>query len=259
MDRMVASALFALALFVGMLILLSVGRRIGARHLTSDPKGARTGTGTIEAAVFALLGLLIAFTFSGAVSRFDARRHLIVEEANAIGTAYLRLDLLPAGAQPALREEFRRYVEHRLEVFRKLSNVQAASAELDVATKLQRTIWSQAVAASQAEGATPSAPMLLLPALNQMIDITTTRTMALQLHPPLIIFGMLFLVALASALLAGYAMAGGKDRKWLHVIAFALVIALTVYVILDIEFPRLGLIRVDAFDQALVYLLETMK
>jgi hypothetical protein len=88
--------------------------------------------------------------------------------------------------------------------------------------------------------------MLLLPALNQMIDITTTRTMALQLHPPLIIFGMLFLVALASALLAGYAMAGGKDRKWLQVIAFALVIALTVYVILDIEFPRLGLIRVDA-------------
>lgn len=259
MDRMVASALFAFVLFVGMLILLKVGRRIGARHLASDPKGARTGTGTIEAAVFALLGLLIAFTFSGAVSRFDARRHLIVEEANAIGTAYLRLDLLPAGAQPPLREEFRRYVEHRLEVFRKLSNVQAASAELDVAAKLQGTIWSQAVAATQAEGAVSSAPMLLLPALNQMIDITTTRTMSLQLHPPLIIFGMLFLVALASALLAGYAMAGGKDRKWLHVIAFALVIALTVYVILDIEFPRLGLIRVDAFDQALVDLLKSMK
>jgi hypothetical protein len=101
--------------------------------------------------------------------------------------------------------------------------------------------------------------MLLLPALNQMIDITTTRTMALQLHPPLIIFGMLFLVALASALLAGYSMAGGKDRKWIHVIGFALVIAITVYVILDIEFPRFGLIRVDAFDQALVDLLQSMK
>jgi hypothetical protein len=101
--------------------------------------------------------------------------------------------------------------------------------------------------------------MLLLPALNQMIDITTTRTMALQLHPPLIIFGMLFLVALASALLAGYGMAGGKSRRWLHVIGFALVIGLTVYVILDIEFPRYGLIRVDAFDQALVDLLKSMK
>lgn len=259
MDRMVASALFSFALFVGMLILLNVGRRIGAKHLASDPKGARTGTGTIEAAVFALLGLLIAFTFSGAVSRFDARRHLIVEEANAIGTAYLRLDLLPAGAQPAMRKEFRQYVEHRLKIFQNLSDVKAAKAESARATELQRKIWTQAVAASQSEGAAPSAPMLLLPTLNQMIDITTTRVMALQLHPPIIIFAMLFLVALASALLAGYSMAGGKDRKWIHVIGFAFVIALTVYVILDIEFPRLGLIRVDAFDQALVDLLQSMK
>ncbi len=259
MDRMVASALFSFALFVGMLILLTVGRRIGANHLASDPKGARAGTGTIEAAVFALLGLLIAFTFSGAVSRFDNRRNLIVEEANAIGTAYLRLDLLPAGAQPTLREEFRKYVAYRLEVFRKLPDAQAANTQLSNVKKLQEKIWSQAVAASQAQGASPTAPMLLLPALNQMIDITTTRTMALQLHPPFIIFGMLFLVALASALLAGYAMAGGKDRKWLHVFGFALVIALTVYVILDIEFPRLGLIRVDAFDQALTDLLKSMK
>lgn len=70
---------------------------------------------------------------------------------------------------------------------------------------------------------------------------------------------MLFLVALASALLAGYGMAGGKSRRWLHVISFAVVIALTVYVILDIEFPRRGLIRVDAFDQALVEVRESMK
>ena len=259
MDRMVASAFFAFALFVGMLILLYVGRRVGAQHLASDPKGARTGTGTIEAAVFALLGLLIAFTFSGAVSRFDARRHLIVEEANAIGTAYLRLDLLPTGAQPALRETFRQYVNSRLETYRKLPDIEPAKAEHSKSIKLQEAIWTNAVAATQAPDSSPAAPMLLLPALNQMIDITTTRTMALQLHPPFIIFGMLFLVALASALLAGYAMAGGKDRKWLHVIAFALVIALTVYVILDIEFPRAGLIRVDAFDQALLDLLKSMK
>lgn len=259
MDRMVASAFFAFALFVGMLILLNVGRRIGARHLASDPKGARTGTGTVEAAVFALLGLLIAFTFSGAVSRFDHRRHLIVEETNAIGTAYLRLDLLPAGAQPALRETFRQYVNSRLETYRKLPDIEAAKAEHSKSIKLQEAIWTNAVAASQAQGASSDAPMLLLPALNHMIDITTTRAMALELHPPLIIFGMLFLVALASALLAGYSMAGGKDRKWLHVIGFALVIGITVYVILDIEFPRFGLIRVDAFDKALVDLLNSMK
>ena len=232
---------------------------IGAMHLASDPKGARTGTGTIEAAVFALLGLLIAFTFSGAVSRFDDRRHLIVEEANAIGTAYLRLDLLPADAQPTLREEFRRYVEYRLEVFRKLSDVRAATRGTGRSDKTAEKNLDPGGRRLPGGRCLPCSPMLLLPALNQMIDITTTRAMALQLHPPLIIFGMLFLVALASALLAGYSMAGGKDRKWLHVIGFALVIGLTVYVILDIEFPRFGLIRVDAFDQALVDLLKSMK
>jgi hypothetical protein len=208
------SSLFALGILVGMLVMLDIGRRIGAKQLATDPEGARTGTGTIEAAVFALLGLLIAFTFSGALSRFDDRRHLIVEEANAIGTAYLRLDLLPVDSQVGLRKNFRQYVESRLGIYRKLPDILAAKAELVKATKLHREIWARAVAASQAEGAASSAAVLLLPALNQMIDITTTRVAALQLHPPLIIFGMLSLVALFSALLAGYGMAGAKSRRW---------------------------------------------
>jgi hypothetical protein len=241
--------LFALSLFIGMLLLLEIDRRIDARRLVKDPEGARTGTDAIKGAVFALLGLLIAFTFSGAASKFDTRRQLIIEETNAIGTAYLRFDLLPASMQPALQESFRQYVDARLEVYRKLPDVQAAKAELAKAIQLQEAIWTQAVAA----------PMLLLPALNQMIDITTTRTMATQLHPPLIIFVMLFGLALASALLAGYGMASGKSRSWLHIFGFAAVIAVAIYVILDIEYPRLGLIQVDAFDQTLVELRQSMK
>jgi hypothetical protein len=101
--------------------------------------------------------------------------------------------------------------------------------------------------------------MLLLPALNAMIDITTTRTMSAQMHPPTIIFAMLFVVALASALLAGHGLAGGRRRNWLHMVSFAAILALAVYVILDLEFPRLGLIRVEAFDQALVDLLQSIQ
>src|SRR5512147_455234 len=117
MNRVIVASLFAAGLFVGMILLLEFGRRLGRRREGKDEEGARAGLGAVEGAVFALLGLLIAFTFSGAASRFDARRELIVEEANAIGTAYLRLDILPAGAQPALREKFRQYVETRLEVY----------------------------------------------------------------------------------------------------------------------------------------------
>jgi hypothetical protein len=244
---------------LGMLLLLEIGRRIGTHRLLQDPEGARAGTGAIEGAVFALLGLLIAFTFSGAASRFDSRRALIIEETNAIGTAYLRLDLLPASAQLSLRDLFRQYVDARLEAYRKIPDLQAALAELDKATRLQGEIWSQAVAAGRIEGAPPPATMLLLPALNQMIDITTTRTMAVKTHPPVIIFVMLFGLALASALLAGHGMAGSKSRSWIHLLSFAAVMAVLIYVILDIEFPRLGLIRVDAFDQVLVELRESMK
>ena len=259
MTHALAASFITLGLFLGMLLFLDIGRRIGARRRTQDPEGAGAGVGAVDGAVFALLGLLVAFTFSGAASRFDARRHLIVEEANAIGTAYLRLDLLPAGAQPALRDLFRRYVDSRLEVYRKLPDLDAAKAELAQSAKLQADIWNQAVAAGRLEGAPPPATMLLLPALNQMIDITTTRTMAGQIHPPMVIFLMLFGLALASALLAGYGMAGGKSRDWLHMLAFAAVLALAIYVIIDIEYPRLGLIRVDAFDQVLVDIRASMK
>lgn len=259
MNHIINAFILAIGLFIGMLILLDVGRRVGARRLASDPEGARAGTGTVEGAVFALLGLLIAFTFSGAAARFDTRRDLIVQETNAIGTAWLRLDLLPASAQPTIRESFRQYVDSRLATYRKLPDIAAAKAELARSIQLQGEIWSQAVAAGRLEGAPPAATMLLLPALNEMIDITTTRTMAVQLHPPLAIYGMLVGLALASALLAGYGMAGGKSRSWLHVIGFAAVMAVAVYLIIDIEFPRLGLIRVDAFDQALVELRASMK
>ena len=259
MEHAVVAVLFGIGLFVGMLILLEVGRRIGIRRLAEDPEGADAGVGTVEGAVFALLGLLIAFTFSGAASRFDTRRQLIVEETNDIGTAYLRLDLLPVDAQPALREKFREYVDARLEIYRKLPDIAAAKEEMAKANRLQVEIWRQSVAASRAQGASAAAPMLLLPALNAMIDITTTRTMAAQIHPPMVIFALLFGLALVSSLMVGYGMASSKGRNWLHMLGLAFVMAVSVYVILDIEYPRLGFIRVDAFDQALVELRESMK
>ena len=259
MEHGIFSLLFGIALFLGMLILLEVGRRIGIAALAEDPEGAEAGVGTVEGAVFALLGLLIAFTFSGAASRFDTRRQLIIEETNDIGTAYLRLDLLPVDAQPGLREKFREYVDARLEIYRKLPDLAAAKEEMAKANRLQVEIWRQSVAASRAQGAAAAAPMLLLPALNAMIDITTTRTMAAQMHPPVVIFALLFGLALASSLLVGYGMASSKARNWLHMLGLAFVMAVSVYVILDIEYPRLGFIRVDAFDQALVDLRESMK
>ena len=77
--------------------------------------------------MFSLYGLLLAFSFSGAAGRYDARKQLIVEEANAIGTAYLRVDLLPTETQPAMRAQFRNYVDSRLAVYRDFSDIETAS------------------------------------------------------------------------------------------------------------------------------------
>ena len=251
------AVVFAAGLFVGMLILLEVGRRLGRRRLGADPEKARAGVGAVEGALFGLLGLLVAFTFSGAASRFEARRHLVTEEANDIGTAWLRLDLVSAEAQPELRDLFRRYLDSRLKAYALLPDVRAAEAELARSTELQGEIWKKAVAAVRSGPPGPSGTALLT-ALNAMFDIVTTRTAAARNHPPVIIFLMLAVLALLAALFAGNAMAEADTRSWMHVFGFALVLSLTVYVILDIEYPRLGLIRVVDADRVLIELRQSM-
>jgi hypothetical protein len=250
-------SIFAASLFLGMLALLELGYRIGKRRLAKDPEEARQGLGAVDGAVFGLLGLLVAFTFSGAASRFDARRQLIVTEANTIGTAWQRVDLLPADEQPVMRDMFRRYLDSRLKTYRLLPDVAGADAEFAESVRLQAGIWRKAVALCQANG-DPAVTALVLPTLNAMSDITTVRTEMARIHPPAIIFGLLFGLALACSLLAGYGMAGGKERSWSHTIGFAGVLALSVYVIFEIEYPRLGLITLDKSDQVLVELRAAM-
>jgi hypothetical protein len=256
MDLVFSSVVFALAMFVGMLAFAEVGRRVARWRAARDPDGAWHGTGVVDAAVFGLFGLVIAFTFSGAASRFDTRRNLIVEEVNAIGTAYLRLDILPVEAQPGLRGSFRRYLDSRIQVYRKYPDRAAVAAELENVKRAESQIWTQALAAER-----DSAPVarLLLPALNQMFDISTKRTMAMNMHPPTAIYAMLFGLALIASMIAGYGMARAESRAWFHVIGFAAVVAIVAYVILDIEHPRLGFIRIDALDRALVDLRASMQ
>ena len=97
-----------------------------------------------------------------------------------------------------------------------------------------------------------------LPALNEMFDITTTRTVAVRNHPPLAIFILLGACCLVGSLLVGYTVAENKTRRGLHTLGFAFIMALAVYVIIDLEYPRLGLIRIDAADQVLIDLRASM-
>ncbi len=255
---MILGVVFLIVLFFGMILCMEAGRRLKLRSQAEGVEGSAAGLGAVEGALFGLMGLVLAFTFSGAISRFDDRRHLIVEEANDIGTAYLRVDLLSSTAQPQLREMMRRYVDTRIETYRVLPDYDAAMSLLAKSSEIQREIWNHAVVATQ-DQSNPQAAMILLPALNAMFDIANTRFWATQLHPPMLIFALLGTLALVCSLLAGYGMGGGKGRNWIHTVGFALILTLTVYVIVDMEYPRMGFIRVDSFDQALVDVRATME
>lgn len=257
MDQPLPATLLAAGLFAGMLLCLEIGRRIGLTRARRGDDSSRFGA--VEGAIFALFGLLVAFTFSGAATRFDARRMQIADEANAIGTAYLRVDLLAPDDQAGMRQLFRDYLDSRLDVYRRLPDLAAALEALRRSGEFQSAIWARAVPASRQPGTHPDAGKLLLPALNEMFDITTTRTMAARTHPPVIIFVLLFVLGFGCALMAGHAMAGARTWSWFHAVVFAVFISLATYTILDVEYPRAGFIRLAAFDQVLVDLRESMK
>lgn len=254
MSFLIETILLAGSLFFGMLLLFELGRQLGVARRRRDPDGVDKGSGPVEAAVFGLLGLLLAFTFSGAASRFEDRRHLITEEANAIGTAYLRIDLLPPETQPEIRQLFTRYLNTRTDIYRNAEDAAATKARASETAEIQSQIWSKAVSATQRSDAATQAAMLLLPALNVMIDITTTRAVAMQNHPPRVIFFLLAALSLISALLAGYVMSATAVRSWFYMNLFAAAMSVTFYVILELEYPRFGLIRVDQADQILIEL-----
>jgi len=243
-------------LFAALIVCLAAGRRSGRKAFAAG-RAHPSGLGTVEAVTFGLLGLLLALTFSGAAARLDIRRGQIVDEANAIGTAWLRLAVLPADAQPSLRDALRRYTDSRIAVYQAFSKsgVDAARAEYARSSALQQEIWTQAIAASRD---IPPATVVLLPALNAMFDITTTRLAATQMHPPSIVFLVLGLISLVCGFLAGYQMGATEVASRAHMIVLALVLSITFYVILDFEYPRLGLIRIDDFDNLIIQVRASM-
>src|SRR4030095_14737172 len=139
----------ACGIAAGMTALFEVGRRVGARRRATLPHDTTGSNGVVDAAVYGLMGVLLAFTLSGAASRWEWRRNLIVQEANDIGTAYRRLDLLPPESQPQLRNAFRKYVGARLAIYRKLPDINAAKKELAHSEFIQDELWRQAVSAAK--------------------------------------------------------------------------------------------------------------
>jgi hypothetical protein len=241
-------------LFLVMVLAMRLGHRIMRRRIEELREGSEGGA-AIDGAVFALLGLLLAFTFSNAYSRFGIRRGLITEEANNIGTAYLRLDVIEPEAREPLKKDFVDYVEARLAFWQALPDADQAWVQLARASSIQQRIWDRAVAAV---GQTPRALLVLAP-LNEMIDIVTTRTSLILQHPPHLIFGLLFLLAVGGAWIAGADMWRSRQLRPLQTLLFPGAIAATAWLILDIEYPSFGFVQLGADHWVLERLLTSFR
>jgi hypothetical protein len=172
------------------------------------------GASEIEATIFAIFGLLLAFTFNTAYSRYEQNRQAVVEEVNVIWNACLRMDLLAPADQQPIKAKIKSYVAWRISFWQDLPQSltwsvierdSAASRDLERAALLKREIWSMSVEATRSL-ATTNAQELVLDALGQMISTSANRLSALSAHPPLYIYAALYALALATAWFAGHAM-----------------------------------------------------
>jgi hypothetical protein len=253
----VAAVWVAVGLFLGMLLFLEVGRQLGEHQMAQYGAQGRHGIGVVDGVVFSLTALLLGFAFSGATSRFDRRRQLIANEVHASGTAWQRIDTLSSDAQGEIRDSFRRYVDELIAWYAGATGAAEPLREPAVVSRAHNELWSRSVAACL----TPQgekARMLLLPSLNEMFGAVEKERMARRSHPPRVIYMMLVIAGMASALFAGYALAGGPNRPWLYMLGVATAISLAVFVILQLEFPRLGLVGVEDMDEALIELRATL-
>jgi hypothetical protein len=245
----------AFGLFLAMLVCLEIGRRVGVHRL--NVPGARAGVGVVDGTVYALLALLIGFSFNGAAARFDARRSLLGEATNAASTAWLRIDMLPKDQQPAVRAGLRAYLDALIDSYT-APTLESMIHPPESLTRATGALWAQSVAAVSASGGEP-ARMLLLPSVNELFDAVDKERFARTIHPPWIIYVMLGLSALAGALFVGYALANAERRNWIYMIGVAATISIAVYVVIELEYPRLGVVRVDGADRSLVEVRSMMQ
>ncbi|MNX29062.1 hypothetical protein D3C86_591850 [compost metagenome] len=244
----------AVAFFFLLLAAIRAGCYLGSR--TSPGDKGKAGSAAIEASVFALLGLLIAFTFSGAAQRMADRRGLLVEEVNAIGTAWLRIDMLSPDSQPQLRDQFRRYVDQRISYYRHVADLDQREAISVKAGAIQQEIWSSSMQA--ARQVAPPFGALYVAAVNDMFDVATAQTVAQKVHPPLATYLFLGFLTLVCACLIGLNLAEAKGNSLFHRIVYAVVMTAAIYIIVDFEFPRIGAIRIDQSDALLMAQREAM-
>jgi hypothetical protein len=234
----------ALVFLTLMVAASEAGFRVGRRPDIQTRIGTKSEISSVEAGVLAVLGLLLGFTMSMAVTRFEVRKQLVLEEANAIGTAHLRTQLIPEAEGKEIADLLRAYTNVRVTLGDGRSIYEQIAAARQESARLQDAFWQRATAYGQKDP-NPVRAGLLLQSLNEVIDLDAARWMAFQDHVPETVLYVIAVVGLLAAMVVGYTFGLGGVRNLFSICMLSLAITLVLMVIIDLDRPREGLIHVS--------------
>lgn len=254
------TALLVVALvFMGTLAILvlaaEVGFLLGRRHRASSDQDGRSQISIVEGALLGVLGLLLGFSFSMAVGRYDVRQDLVVREANAIGTVLLRCDFLPSQPGIEAKEKLRAYTDLRLEFVAAGFHPEKLAAVAKKTSGLQTELW--ALATNEARRSPTPVIASLISALNELFDLGEARRAALDNRVPSTVWVVLYLVAGLTSGSLGYGTGLTGRRLTLPISLVPILMGIILTLLLDLDQPRKGLIRPS--QESMIRVRDSMK
>jgi hypothetical protein len=245
-----SSVLIVAILLAALMLAVEVGFRIGQRIETNGQESVKAQINTIQASLLGVLALLLGFTFSLSLQRYDQRSEAVVHEANAIGTTMLRSALLPESARNDARGLLRQYLDLRVQAGTiSLDHHEERDAVLKKSARTLDALWQNASSAA-AEDPSPVTTGLYIQSLNETIDAYGVRDAALNRHVPEVVLFLLFGTFVLTACLVGYASGVAGHRASFATYILILLIVFLVFIVIDLDRPRRGLIEVS--QQSLV-------
>lgn len=232
-------------LFFSMVLTIEMGYRIGIGHHSIADESSKSHINAILGALLGILALLLGFTFSLSLQRYESRSEAVVHEANAIGTAILRAQLLPQEVRESSRSALSQYLDVRIETSRiALSSETHREQLLGVAADLHDQLWTLARQAAELNP-NPVTTGLYIQALNDVIDALGSRDAQLHRHVPEVVLILLYVTFLMAALILGYTSGVAGHRASFVSYILVTLIVLLVFIIVDLDRPRRGLIEVS--------------
>ena len=249
--------LLVAGLVVVMFIAMEAGFIYGRKRQKATTEPIRSQVNGVLASMVGLLALLLGFTFSLSVQRYEARNQAVVTETNAIGTTYLRTWLLPADMQEEPRVLLRRYVDALLKEGEvPLADIAARTPLQNQATRISNQIWAQAIKAAERDPRLLTSG-LFIQTLNDQIDATAARNAELSRHVPEIVIWLIIAASLFCTCLLGYASGISGERTSVSAGFLAVTLIMVFYLIITLDRPRSGLIRSNA--QPVQSLVQSMR